>query len=153
MKKRREAQDKKASEVMDATPLLKYIEENRDKFTGEEKKNFIDNLHRSFAEVGEVYVRRAIRDKILTKKEIQAWRKKGIDDAAFCTIFMPILAELDGHFKDRKHRNTIIITTEATALYKNRKMIMKRFPGKFKIFGPAEALKLMKEAQKDGKKV
>ena len=89
----------------------------------------------------------------MTKKEIKAWKKLGVRDANFCTIFMPIFGEIDGHIKTGKNQRTFLMTTEKSELYKHRKMIMKRFPGKFKIVGPEEALKLMEKAQKDGKKI
>jgi len=152
MKKRRMAKEKAASKVTDAKPLIKYLLENAHKFTDEERKDFTDNMHKSFADVGKTYIQRAIREKIMTKKEVKAWQNLGIDDAAFCTIFMPIFAEMDGHLKPLKDNKTILITTEKTKLYKHRKMIMKRFSQKFEIVGPKEALKYMEEAKNEIKR-
>lgn len=136
---------KQKTKPVDAMPLIKFMMEKGKKLTDKQRDTFINILSKGFNETGRMLVDRALTEEIFTEKEYLQIRKKcKIEDSDFGTILQAYFSKKDEKIND----DLIVVTTDETNIFKNRKFLEKRFD--IKIRTAKECLDLMKKQKGDG---
>lgn len=133
---------KRATEPIDAIPIIKFLMENKDKFSPEERNKMVEALEEGFEKAGILLIERAIMEGDITEEEYKEYLSKGIKPFDLSPVLQAYY-----HVKDDKCNKckdkAIIITNKDTPLYINRKELKQKFG--VIIQTPKDAIKLLKK--------
>lgn len=142
---------KKLGKPISAFPLMKYLSENVDTFTDEERKEMCDKLEKSATEVGLALLDRALSDGTLNDTEWQDMVKLGFNEKEMATILQGFYARKDDSFPDKipkgDDRRIIIISMPDYPQYIHRKLIKDKFD--VEVISPEEATKFIEKNQNE----
>jgi hypothetical protein len=77
IKEREQERKKESTKGVDATPLLKFLMESKDKLSQKERDGIIDTIHKAHEAEGKKYVDRAIEEGVMSKKEWENFKELG----------------------------------------------------------------------------
>lgn len=143
--KNRERDELKAkTKAVDGTPMIEMMLNSRG-LPEDQRKALGEKMLNAFKSSGEICIRRALMENLLTKKDMKDIK---LEPGEWGTVLQAVLNEYDGEFDDDEQVK--IVTLPSTAIWKQRKAIEERFGKKFKIITVNQAMKIM-EREKDGR--
>ena len=134
---------KKVGNPTDATPILQFIVEHGHKFSDKERKSLVEALQKSFREVGQVLLDRALSDSTLSDKEWKEYMDLGLTEGQMSTVLQGYYNKKDGLLDMEEHGDVVIMTTQDSLIYKHKKMLEAKF--EIKIMNQFELMKMMEK--------
>ncbi len=117
---------KKKTKPVDALPLFEFMMDKKGKLTKEEKDGFLNSMHESFEDVGNMLLDRAFTDGFMTENEFKDIQKKySLTISDFATILQAHYNRKDGEFD--KTGKVCLMTMEDSDIYKHKEFVKKRF--------------------------
>lgn len=115
------------SKLVDARPLMQEAIDIADSGDKERRDAFLSALKDGYSATGKHFLKRAYREHILTRKEVTEMNKNmGLTMSDWGTLLQPVFALKDGHIPKEDQKNTYIVTSEGSKVYKHRKSLQKK---------------------------
>jgi hypothetical protein len=116
---------KEGMRPVDATELIRFLMENSEKLSPEDKKIMRQQLEEAFMETGKKFLERALAEDVLSKPEWKALKEKGFTESDMRAVLQAIFNKKDGYVKGDDEIK--VLTMDYSPMYKNKAYIEKRF--------------------------